>query len=96
MNERERRRLTRDKANRRSRIIARLRHMVSETEQFIRDVEWWNNHRTDAPPFDCEWERLNLPVFRRLLAAWVSGEQPNPADEAYVATIASMSEPPAV
>jgi len=53
---------------------ARCAKIVRECEQFIRDVEWWNANRTDAPPMDCEPERVLLPVARACLAAWDVGD----------------------
>jgi hypothetical protein len=48
--------------------------IIRECEQFIRDVEWWNANRTDAPPMDCEPERVLLPVARACRAAWDAGD----------------------
>ena len=52
----------------------RCKKIISECEQMIRDVEWWNRNRTDALPLDCEPERVLLPVARACLAAWNSGD----------------------
>src|SRR5688500_15585248 len=48
----------------------RCARIVRECEQFIRDIEWWNANRPAAPPLDCEFERVLLPVAREYLAAW--------------------------
>lgn len=29
-----------------------MRKIIAETEQLRRDIEWWNENRTDAAPFD--------------------------------------------
>lgn len=52
----------------------RCARIVRECEQMIRDVEWWNRNRLDAPPLDCEPERVLLPVARACLAAWDVGD----------------------
>lgn len=48
----------------------RCAKIVRDCEQLIRDVEWWNNNRLDAPPMDCEPERVLLPIARACLSAW--------------------------
>ena len=48
--------------------------IIRETLQFICDVEWWNANRTDAPPLDCEGERVLLKVAREQLAAADRGD----------------------
>jgi hypothetical protein len=52
----------------------RCAKIVRECEQFIRDVEWWNANRTDAPPMDCETQRVLLPIARECLEAWDAGD----------------------
>lgn len=52
------------------RITRRYDRMESETEQMIRDVAWWNKHRTDAPPFDAGFELVALQKIRAARAAW--------------------------
>lgn len=61
--------------------------IVRDCEQLIRDVEWWNRHRTDAPPMDCEPERVLLPVARKCLAAWAAKISPD-------ARFSKIIEPP--
>lgn len=38
----------------RRRIIRRARKLYRESDQSIRDIAWWNENRTDAPPLDPE------------------------------------------
>lgn len=53
----------------------RLLKIIGEAEQLIRDVEWWNTHRTDAEPLDCESDRIVLSMARRCLKMWDAGER---------------------
>jgi len=50
-------------------IEKRLRKIIRQTEQLIRDIDWWNTHRIDAPPIDCESDRVRLSLATRALAA---------------------------
>lgn len=50
--------------------LKRLEQIIADAEQLVRDVEWWNRNRTDAPPMDCEPERVMLPMARACLASW--------------------------
>ncbi len=52
----------------------RCARIVRDCEQTIRDVQSWNDNRADAPPMDCEFERVLLPVARACLAAWDRGD----------------------
>lgn len=54
----------------------RMVRMKGKFEQFIRDVEWWNKNRTDAPPMDCEPERVAVSVCDQALAAFDAGDDP--------------------
>lgn len=56
--------------------VARVRRMIDDLEVQIATVGWWNQHRTDAPPMDCESERVMLPVARACLAALEAGDRP--------------------
>lgn len=47
----------------------RLLKIIAECEDYIRTVEWWNTNRTDAPPFDCEPERILLKHSQECLEA---------------------------
>lgn len=49
-------------------IQKRFAWVVANCEQFIRDIEWWNKNRTDAPPMDCEAERAMLAIARKMEA----------------------------
>lgn len=40
------------------RVVRRHNKIIRDAEQFIRDVEWWNNNRTECEPMDCEPERV--------------------------------------
>lgn len=50
--------------------LVRLRKIIREREDMIATVEWWNKNRTDAPPMDCEPERVMLKKARECRAAW--------------------------
>ncbi len=55
------------------RVRAKLRRLIREMEQTIRDVEWWNRNRPGEPPLDCEPEQIVLAHARRCLAACNAG-----------------------
>ncbi len=42
----------------REQLRERAIRIRDESEQMVRDVEWWNNNCTDQPPMDCEPERV--------------------------------------
>ncbi len=65
----------------------RCARIVRECRQVIIDVEWWNNNRHDAPPMDCEFERVLLPVARACLSAWDSAD-----DDAVTVATERMNE----
>ena len=50
-------------------ILKSARRILHNTEEQIRIVEWWNNHRLDEAPMDCEGERLLADLTRRHIAA---------------------------
>lgn len=64
----------------RRRIIRNLRKMIRISQENIAIVEWWNTHRTEHPPLDCEPDRIVVSLARRTLAAFVAGDRP--AEEA--------------
>jgi hypothetical protein len=45
-----------------------LAKVIKDCREGIAAVEWWNKHRTDAEPMDCEPERLMLRLAERLWA----------------------------
>lgn len=51
-----------------------LRRIKEEAEQLIRDVMYWNTHRTDAEPMDCETSRLVVSLADRGLKAAECGD----------------------
>ncbi len=55
------------------RIRMRLLKAIEETEQDIRDMEWWNTNRPEAPPMDCEPERIHVHLAKQALAAFDAG-----------------------
>lgn len=59
----------------RKRIRKRLLKIIDECEQFIHDIVWWNNNRTDAEPMDCEPERIMAEKARRCLTAFDAGDR---------------------
>jgi hypothetical protein len=50
--------------------LKRLNKIIRDTKQIITDIEWWNRNRTDAPPIDCEFERVLLAKALKCRAAW--------------------------
>jgi len=54
----------------------RLQRIIRESEQFIADVQSWNDNHQDAEPFDCEPERIIVDLARRALTAFESGDRP--------------------
>lgn len=63
-----------DKEATRRRIIRRLRKMRRETSQLIRDLEWWNENRVDAQPFDVGWDKVLIGLIDKQLDEWVKRE----------------------
>lgn len=57
----------------REQFKARMRRknmkLRGEFEQMIRDVDSWNENRTDAPPMDCGPERVLLSLVNQSIAA---------------------------
>lgn len=56
----------------------RMLRIISETEQIVRDAEWWNANRPDAPPFDVGGDKVVLAKARECLAALDRGDTINP------------------
>jgi hypothetical protein len=56
------------------RFRRRLVRMVRDLEQTIRDIESWNENRTDAEPIDCGCDRVMLAKARQTLAAFDRGD----------------------
>lgn len=52
----------------------RIKRVIRQCEQIIRDIEWWNTHRTDTEPLDCEPERVMLSIARPCLEAMEAGD----------------------
>lgn len=50
----------------RGRLLKHYGHLISEFEQMIRDLEWWNNNRLDCAPFDIESTRIALSKAKQL------------------------------
>lgn len=50
------------------------RRIIAELEQMIRDIEWWNRHRADCDPLDCEGERLLLAEAKKDLECLERGD----------------------
>lgn len=48
--------------------------LKADFEQYVIDIEWWNNNRTDAPPMDCEPERIAIAVCAEALLAFDQGD----------------------
>lgn len=65
----------------------RLQRILDETGKFITDVESWNENRTDAPPIDCEPERVLNQLARKAAAEWDDGNR-----EAAGRTMAELSQ----
>ncbi len=54
----------------RNRMIRRLRKMRRDLKQTIIDMNWWNNNRLDAQPFDLGFEIATLQCVEKQLEAW--------------------------
>jgi len=50
--------------------LKRLRKVRRECLQIIVDIEYWNTHRTEHPPFDCEPEKVMVAKIDAAIAAW--------------------------
>lgn len=59
----------------RLRLIRGLKKIIADAEQMIRDTNYWNNHRTDAPPFDCGREIVLAEAAKKCLAKVEAGER---------------------
>lgn len=55
-----------------------LRKIIADAEQLGRDIAWWNQNRTDAPPFDRGGDLSTAALAKRCLAL-VEGNQPIPS-----------------
>lgn len=49
--------------------------MLAECEQAIRDCEYWNDNRTEHPPMDAEWFKVQAAGLRKCLAAIEKNER---------------------
>lgn len=49
------------------RMIRNTRRVIRKIEQLVRDQEWWNKHRGDAPPFDVGRDKATLHFLRKHL-----------------------------
>ncbi len=52
----------------------RMRKIIRELEQVIRDKRWWNQNRLDARPFDIGADLAALKLQREALAAFDRGD----------------------
>lgn len=64
----------------RGRLLKSLGNAIAEMEQIIRDIGWWNNNRTDCPPFDAEATRVALSKARQVHAIVEADKGPIPDD----------------
>lgn len=53
----------------RNRLRRCLRKVIRDSQEILTVVESWNDNRAEEAPFDCEVEKVMLPVFRRMLHA---------------------------
>lgn len=58
----------------------RLAWIIRELHQLIVDKEWWNQNRTEHPPFDVGYERVQLKLARKAARLYDAGR----VDEAKV------------
>jgi hypothetical protein len=56
-------------------IRKRLLKIIAETEQLVRDIEWWNNNRTEHAPMDCEGDRVAAQIGRKAVDALDAGDR---------------------
>ena len=69
----------RDRAKRR--LQRRCAKLLADSEQAVRDIQWWNAHRTEHPPEDCEWFQVQAAGLRKALGAL---ERDEPIDPAWI------------
>lgn len=57
------------------RLYRFLRRTIAEAEQMIRDMQWWNENRNDAEPFDIGGTIVYLQLARQCLALVESNQR---------------------
>lgn len=67
----------REKAKKR--LLKNLRRVVAEYEQIARDIAWWNEYRTDAPPMDNGGDLVVAHLGREMIAC-VEADRPIPRE----------------
>ena len=60
-----------------ARMIARLNRIITVHQEIRDDIEWWNQERTDAPPFDVGGDISVIALGKKMLAL-VEAEQTIP------------------
>jgi hypothetical protein len=51
----------------RTRLMRTCHNVISECDQCLRDIAWWNNNRTECPPIDPEGFRVKGLIARAVL-----------------------------
>ena len=57
-----------EKAKVKLRLQKRFRRIIRECEQLRIDKEWWNNNRTEHPPFDVGKDIVLANLARQILS----------------------------
>lgn len=63
----------------RRKLLKRYRAMLAECEQLTRDIQSWNDNRTEHPPFDLGRELVMADGLRKTIAALERDEPIDPA-----------------
>lgn len=58
-----------------NRFRRRLVRLIRDLKQMIRDMEWWNENRTDEEPMDMGAERVILAKAEKALEALERGDR---------------------
>lgn len=64
-------------AEAKNRLRRGLAKIIADAEQIGRDIAWWNQHRTDAAPFDRGGDLATAALAKKCLAL-VESNQPIP------------------
>lgn len=56
--------------------LRRMKAIRGGFAQTVRDLEWWNEHRTDAPPFDVGVAKVDFKLADDVVKAMERGDKP--------------------
>lgn len=58
----------------RRKLLRCYRKALAEVEQIIRDLEWWNENRTDEQPFDVGADKVAASILREIISLLEANE----------------------